>query len=267
MKLKGRAISKGEAKGEAIVSKSPVSFFGDINPQNGMIQDPLSELSGMSISGKIFVFPYGRGSTVGSYVLYEMKENSCLPVGLINEKSEVIVATGAIIAGVPLIDGIDTSLLRTHDLVEIMPDGNVGLPNVDSKKAVTAFLLSRGEILILKRSKAVGTQKGKWAGISGYLEEGEKPVDRAVIEIEEETSITDIDLVREGRMIMARADDTVWEVHPFLFKAGTRNVSLDWEHTEFSWINPRELSSYDTVQKLEKALTSVLAQELTISQN
>ncbi|MFQ6106718.1 MAG: NUDIX domain-containing protein [Thermoplasmata archaeon] len=126
------------------------------------------------------------------------------------------------------------------------------------QRAVTSFLFNKGDLLVLKRSDRVGTQKGRWAGVSGYLEDDEDPEERARQEILEETGIEEPRLKRTGRPVLARADDTIWEVHPFLFEVAAREIAMDWEHVEYRWIRPEELLSYDCVSRLEKALERVL---------
>jgi len=79
MELKGRVIMKGSAAGPALVSNTPVSFFGCIDPKTGIVTEKGHELSGQSIKGKILVFPHGKGSTVGSYALYRMKKRDAHP--------------------------------------------------------------------------------------------------------------------------------------------------------------------------------------------
>jgi predicted aconitase with swiveling domain len=127
MELKGRIIYKGKAKGEALVTKDHISFYGGVDPEKGIIVEKGHELEGKSFSGKILVFPSGKGSTVGSYGLYRLKKNGVAPAGMINKECEPIVAVGAIISEIPMVDRIDISKIRTGDLVEI--DGervNVG---------------------------------------------------------------------------------------------------------------------------------------------
>ena len=63
----------------------------------------------------MLVFPTGKGSTVGSYTLYRMVQNGLGPAAIINEQSDAIVAVGAIISNIPMIDQIDISQLRTGD--------------------------------------------------------------------------------------------------------------------------------------------------------
>lgn len=132
-----------------------------------------------------------------------------------------------------------------------------------TRSVVTNFLLHEKRILIVRRSAVVSTYQGKWAGISGYIESGDKsPLDRAVKEIEEETGLrrTDLTLIREGKplRIEDREQDRKWVVHPFLWKIEAEKIRLDWENVESRWIMPEELSDYDTVPQLRETLELVL---------
>ncbi len=136
MRFGVRVISRGYAEGEAIVSKRPVSFLGDVDPETGVIRDRNSDLFGESISGKIFVFPEGRGSTVGTYILLRMKKNECAPAGMIMVRSEAIVAVGAIIAEIPLVDSPEIDVLDaicSGDIVRIHA-GKEGWVEVDRRR-------------------------------------------------------------------------------------------------------------------------------------
>jgi hypothetical protein len=119
MEQKGRIIKKGAAKGIALVSKAPVSFFGFVDPETGVVTEKGHELFGRSVKGRILVFPYGKGSTVGSYALYRMKKEGSAPIGIINVECEPIVAVGAIISDIPCVDRIDISKIVSGDTVEI----------------------------------------------------------------------------------------------------------------------------------------------------
>ena len=113
MQLTGRKIFKGKTEGEALVTKQSISFYGGVDPSTGKIVERGHELEGKSITGKILVFPTGKGSTVGSYVLYQMAKNGKGPKGLVLKECEAIVAVGCIIGGIPCIDHIDTDKLTT----------------------------------------------------------------------------------------------------------------------------------------------------------
>jgi len=119
MELKGRIISKGVAEGEALVTTMPISFYGGVDPNTGAVIEKGHELNGISVKGKILVFPQGKGSTVGSYTLYRLKKNGVAPAGMINKECETIIAVGAIISEIPTIDKIDITEIKTGNKVRI----------------------------------------------------------------------------------------------------------------------------------------------------
>ncbi len=122
MKLKGRKIVGGKAEGELIVSQKPLSFLGGVDPETGIVTDAESDIRGESIVGKVLAFPRGKGSTVGSYVIYALKKNEKAPKAIIVGEAETIVATGAIISEIPMVDGIDVSKLRSGTKVKVDAD-------------------------------------------------------------------------------------------------------------------------------------------------
>jgi predicted aconitase with swiveling domain len=122
MRLKGRIIRPGRATGEALVSREPIGFFGGVDPETGIVVEPGHQLEGQSISAKVLVFPRGKGSTVGSYTLYRLRQSGLAPVAIINSQSEAIVAVGAIIAEIPMVDLVDISQINSGDVVSIEGD-------------------------------------------------------------------------------------------------------------------------------------------------
>jgi len=126
--IKGCKVSKGKAEGEALVSLQPISFMGGVNPETGVIVEKGHCLEGISIAQKILVFPVGKGSTLGSYRLYEIARNKKQPRGIINLRADTVVATGAIISDIPMMDRLDGNpleLIRTGDNVEIDADQGI----------------------------------------------------------------------------------------------------------------------------------------------
>ncbi|OGO48923.1 MAG: hypothetical protein A2W34_01525 [Chloroflexi bacterium RBG_16_64_32] len=164
---------------------------------------------------------------------------------------------------------------------------------------VTCFLLRGGkggpssasggsgqaQVLLLRRSERVGTYRGRWAGVSGYLEADSvtgsalgRPLEQAYREIEEEVGLGrgDVRLLAQGEPLAVPDEtiDTRWTVHPFLFEvvteggepgddagdlkvAPTGSLRLDWEHTESRWVKPAELPALETVPGLAEALARV----------
>jgi predicted aconitase with swiveling domain len=122
--LHGRIIKAGRGEGVALVSTEPIGFLGGVDPETGQIIENGHPLAGRSIAGRVLVFPTGKGSTVGSYTLYRLARNHLAPAAIINAQSEAIVAVGAIISHIPMVDQIDVAQIRDGDHV-IVDDGVV----------------------------------------------------------------------------------------------------------------------------------------------
>ncbi|OGS49521.1 MAG: hypothetical protein A3K65_04575 [Euryarchaeota archaeon RBG_16_68_12] len=260
MRLEGRSVSQGRGGGAALVSGKPMSFLGGVDRETGRVMDPQSDIAGETVAGRVLAFPHGKGSTVGSYVLYGLARRGCGPAAIVNERTEAIVATGCILGGIPLVDGIDVSILRTGDRIAVDGDaGSIDVPDVTERPVVTAFLRNRGRVLVVRRGEEVGTFRGAWSGVSGYIEGDERPVDRARQEIREETAMAGARLRRQGPVVRTRHESTVFTIHPFLFDVPGRKVTLDWENVEARWVRPEGLDRLPTVPRLSEVLASVLA--------
>ncbi len=258
MRLFGRKISGGRAEGDVIIEPGAVSFLGGVDPKEGVVVDSANQVSGQSIAGKVFAFSGGKGSTVGSYVIYRMKKAGTAPAAIINEKAETIVATGAIISDIPMIDGIEISLLRNCDRVVVNADeGYVEIPGVSVKDAITVIVRRKDRVLMLKRSQSVGSCRGKWAGVSGHMEGSEAEEERAMKEIEEETGMK-ARIIKKGELILARDRGLIWRIHPFLAEVEeSAEPEIDWEHSKYRWIMPEEVYDYNTVPKLDKVMKNL----------
>ena len=104
MEIEGRAISRGKAHGKVLVSQDPISFLGGVDPKTGIVLEKGHPIEGKSVADKILVFPHGKGSTVGSYVMLALKKNGVAPAAIINLEAETIIAVGAIISEIPMMD-------------------------------------------------------------------------------------------------------------------------------------------------------------------
>lgn len=119
LRLIGRVIQTGQASGEALVSSAPLGFLGGVDPETGMVIEANHPLVGQCVAGKVLVFPTGKGSTVGSYTLYRLARRGRAPCAIINARSEAIVAVGAIMAEIPMVDLVDISLFHSGDWVTV----------------------------------------------------------------------------------------------------------------------------------------------------
>jgi len=121
--LHGRVIRAGQASGLALVSPAPIGFLGGVDPDTGIIIEPNHPLRGECVADRVLVFPTGKGSTVGSYTILRLSKSGKAPVAMINRESEAIVAVGAIIGDIPMVDQIDISVIHSGDRVQV--DGGV----------------------------------------------------------------------------------------------------------------------------------------------
>lgn len=113
MRIEGRVISGGIAEGEVLSTNEAITFLGGVDSETGVVIERGHELEGKSMAGKVLVFPRGKGSTVGSYVIYGLKKKGKAPLAIINLDAEEMVATGAIVADIPMLDSIDNESFKS----------------------------------------------------------------------------------------------------------------------------------------------------------
>jgi ADP-ribose pyrophosphatase YjhB (NUDIX family) len=111
----------------------------------------------------------------------------------------------------------------------------------------------------------VGTYKGHWAGVSGYLESN-NALAQALTEMAEEVGLgeKDVTLLKAGKPleIVDRTQDRAWRVHPFLFAVHEPDkIRLDWENIAMRWILPEEIDQLKTVPALKETLERVIKDE------
>ncbi len=124
-----RGISGGTGRGEILVSSEAISFLSGVDPETGVVIESGHPLEGKSIEGKVLAFPYGKGSTVGSYIIYALRRNNKAPSAIINTEAETIIAVGAIIADIPMVD-------MPKRPIEEIPEGSIVTVNGDSGEII-----------------------------------------------------------------------------------------------------------------------------------
>ncbi len=123
--VEGNSITEGAAAGEVLRSTEPISFYGAVEPDTGEFIEEGHQLEGANVAGKVLVFPRGKGSTVGSYVLYGLAQNGVAPAAIVNEETETIVATGAILGEIPCVDDVPIEQLEDGERVTVDADAGV----------------------------------------------------------------------------------------------------------------------------------------------
>ncbi len=250
MILKGKVIFPGNAEGEVLKVDGQFSFLGGVDPQTGIIRDINKKLK-----DKIFVFENSSGSTVGSYIIYGLKFYNNSPLAILCRFADETVIIGANIAKITTLTNVDVSLLENGDHIKV--ENEKIYLNLEPTEVVTSILMNSNKILILKRSDKVSTYRGKWAGVSGYKEDLD-PEKAALREIIEETGIRDPKLMKYGGYMLLRDKDRLWKIHTFLWDVKTKEIKIDWEHTEIQWIDPRKVDEYDTVPGLKEVINRLI---------
>ncbi len=123
-----RSLGTLSVQGDAVVSKAPISLLGFVDPKTGLITDPGHELDGLSVAGKILVYPRGIGSTVGPYTLLNLAGNRKAPLAIVNRESDQGTVSACSVAQIPLAYALDcdpTEKIKSGDNVLVkLTDGN-----------------------------------------------------------------------------------------------------------------------------------------------
>ena len=256
MKMTGRTIAKGFAEGTVLKLKEPLSFLGGVEAATGEVKVE----NGGNVAGKILVFPRGKGSTVGSFVMYDLMVHGKAPSAVINTSAETIVATGAVISSIPMVDSVDVELIEDGDRIIVDADtGVVEHPDVKETVCASSVVVIDGKFIMLHRPENSRSYPGKWSLVAGKMEEGESPLDTAIREIREETGIEVDEPLATMDVLSVREGNVIWRVHPFLFRAKDGTVpSINSENTEYRMCSPDDLDEMDLVPNTIKAVKDMM---------
>lgn len=142
-------------------------------------------------------------------------------------------------------------------------DGRIDYSNSNKAPVLTCFVKYGDKILLLKRSDKVRVYQGLWNAVAGYLDEPRSLEEKAHKELREELGIT-ANIIRQTKLgqpyeLNDVKAQKIWVIFPVLVELNKKPViKLDWEHTDFKWIDPIDLKSFDIVPNLDKTLDRVL---------
>jgi hypothetical protein len=116
--------------GEVLITRSKISFLGDVDAKTGELVGADLDIKGRNLTDKILIFPEGRGSTVGSNVLYGLARNGLAPKLIGTSKIESITISGAIFGGIPMVSSIDEAVfdeIRNGDILRANIQGSCAI--------------------------------------------------------------------------------------------------------------------------------------------
>lgn len=97
MEIAATCILPGISHGRLLATHQPISFWGCVDPATGLIADKRHDLFGESVSGKVLVFPFGKGSSTGSLMILELLRLNLAPAAIVNIRTEPLLATGPVV--------------------------------------------------------------------------------------------------------------------------------------------------------------------------
>jgi predicted aconitase with swiveling domain len=131
--FQGKIIIPGKARGEALVSNEPLSFWGGYDWKTGEIIDRRHKLSGAIAKDKILAIPFTRGSSTTTAVLLEAIRAKTAPAAILTTDTDFFFALASVVADelytsplplVSLAEG-DFAQLKTGDEIQITDTGRV----------------------------------------------------------------------------------------------------------------------------------------------
>jgi hypothetical protein len=137
IELRGRGLLGGVAEGPALVCRDPVVWAHGVEPSTGLLTYMRSPVYGQCVKGRVFVYPFGKGSTTSSTWLLETIRCGNGPAAIVNRETEIIIATGIVLGRamygcrIPVVDRLDkdpTTVIETGDWVRV--DGSSGVVTV-----------------------------------------------------------------------------------------------------------------------------------------
>lgn len=96
--VKCKTAVYGNVRAGLLWANEPMSFWGTVDPQSGVIRDNRHSLYQKNMSGKVLAFTTPKGSSGTGLIILEQVRTGCAPAAIINLRSDPVVLTGPIIA-------------------------------------------------------------------------------------------------------------------------------------------------------------------------
>jgi len=104
-------------RGPVLVARDGFSARYDLDRLAGIFSRPTHKLAGRSYVGKILILDTAKGGVATAWMLHEMASRTIVPLALVLNSVNPILAQGAALADMPLLAGFDT------DITAAVPEG------------------------------------------------------------------------------------------------------------------------------------------------
>jgi len=119
--IQGTPIVAGEAEGEALVTREPLSFWGGYDFHTGEIIDRRHPLAGVRASGRVLALPFSKGSSTTTAVLLESVRADTAPAAILTTGVDSFFALASIVAGVMYGKSFPVIALEPEDFARLEP--------------------------------------------------------------------------------------------------------------------------------------------------
>jgi predicted aconitase with swiveling domain len=111
-------------EGIALVADDGFSARYDLDRIRGVFSRPQHKLCGESYVGRILVLDTAKGGVASAWMLHEMKSRGVVPLALVFNSVNPIIAQGTALANLPMLAGFDcniTAAVRSGQRVALDP--------------------------------------------------------------------------------------------------------------------------------------------------
>lgn len=127
--IHGKVIIRGEARGKALASNEPLSFWGGYDWKSGEIIDRRHMLSGFIAKDKILAIPFTRGSSTTTAVLLEAIRAKTAPAAIITTDVDFFFALASVVADELYTSPLPMIALTEKDFAQIKTDDEIQIRN------------------------------------------------------------------------------------------------------------------------------------------
>jgi len=133
--IRCRGLVKGKAEGQALVARTTLSFWGEVDPVSGRVIASGHPLEGESLGGKVLVIRSTKGSSATPLVIGLAHQEGNAPAALVNTDVDALAVLGCVVNRIPMVAELEREpfeVIRTGD--HVLVDADRGTLEVTKKR-------------------------------------------------------------------------------------------------------------------------------------